>query len=187
MDAIWTYSVRGLYVPMFSFVDPRAQFRWIFGHPGSFASMLGMELFRRDTYSLMIGVFGWMGPHLPQWTRAAYWAALGLAAVLDGGKPLPLRLHAKAVALGAYLFTFAVMATFVYLSWDGVGQPRIEGIQPRYFLPIIPVLLLLPRGGPKLVSGRFSQAVVPVIAMLVAVLASGCTWWTLVQRYYHLS
>ena len=146
--------------------------------------MLGKEICRRETYALMIGVFGWMGPHLPQWIRATYWAALGLAAVLDGGQPLSLGLRAKAVALGVYVFTFAVMTTCVYLSWDRVGQPRIEGIQPRYLLPTIPLLLLLPRGGPKLVSSQFAQAVVPVIAMLIPVLAAGATWWTLVKRYY---
>ena len=92
----------------------------------------------------MIGVFGWLGPPLPHWIRDTYWAALGLTAVLDGGKPLPLNLRAKAVAWAAYLFTFAVMATFVYLSWEAVGCQSIEGIQSRYFLPIIPLLLLLP-------------------------------------------
>ena len=61
--------------------------------------MVGKGICRLDDYSLMIGVFGWLGPHLPQWIRETYWAALGLAAVLDGGKPLPLGLCAKAVAL----------------------------------------------------------------------------------------
>ena len=76
------------------------------------------------------------------------------------------------------------MVTFVYLSWERVGSKDIEGIQPRYFLPIIPLLLLLPRGGAKLASSRFSRAVVPMSRCRLHVFAAGVTWWTLVKRYY---
>ena len=184
ISAAWTYSCRGLYVPALWFVDPQAQFHWILKHPWSYASVVGKALYKWDDYSLMIGVFGWLGPHLLHWIRDTYWVALGLTAVLDGGKPLPLGFRAKAVAFGTYAFTFAVMATFVYLSWEKVGFTSIGGIQPRYFLPIVPLVLLLPRGGANLAGSRFSRAVVPIVAMSVAVLAAGPTCWTLVKRYY---
>ncbi len=146
--------------------------------------MVGKAMYQLNDYSLMIGLFGWLGPHLPPWIRGTYWAALGITAVLDGGKPLPLSLRARAVALGVYAFTFTVMATFIYLSWEQVGIKSIRGIQPRYFLPIVPLLLLLPRGGAKLASSRFSRAVVPVVAISVINAAAGVTWWTLIERYY---
>ncbi len=184
IDAAWTYSLRGLYVPMRSCVDPQAQLRWIFGHPWSYTAAMFKAIYHLDSYSLMIGVFGWMGPHLPPWIRQTYWAALGITALLDGGKPLPLSFRAKVVAFGVYVFTASAMATFVYLSWECVGVKSIRGIQPRYFLPIVPLLLLLPRGGAKLASSRFALAVVPVIAMSITVLAAGATWWTLIKRYY---
>jgi uncharacterized membrane protein len=184
ISAAWTYSLRGLYVPALSFVDPRAQFHWILGHPWSYASVVGKALYRLDDYSFMIGVFGWLGPHLPQWIRDTYWAAMGLAAVLDGGKPLTLSVRARAIAFGTYVLTAAVMATLVYLSWEQVGIKSIGGIQPRYFLPIVPLLLLLPRGGAKLAGSRFSRIVVPIVAMSVISIAAGVTWWTLVKRYY---
>ncbi|MGO9108299.1 MAG: DUF2142 domain-containing protein [Thermoguttaceae bacterium] len=184
IGAAWTYSLRGLYVPLFSYVDPQAQLRWILNHPWNYMVVMFEAICRLDDYSFMIGAFGWLGPHLPQWIRQTYWAALGLTAVLDGGKPLPLSLRARAVALGAYVSTFAVMATFVYLSWERVGLQAIEGIQPRYFLPIIPLVLLLPRGGAKLASSRFSRAIVPIVAMSVMSIATAVTLWTLVKRYY---
>ncbi len=184
IDAAWMYSLRGLYVPMLPARDPPAQLRWILGHPGSYTSVVFKAMYELNDYSLMIGMFGWLGVRLHQWIRNTYWAALGLTAVLDGGRPLPLSFHARAVAFGTYLFTYAVMATFVYLSWEEVGIKSIGGIQPRYLLPIIPLLLLLPRAGAKLVSSRFARAVVPVVAMSVTVLAAGVTWWTLLKRYY---
>ncbi len=182
IDAAWTYSLRELYVPMYSYVNPQGQFHWILHHPWSYMATMFKAIYRLETYSHVIGVFGWMGKHLPLWICGTYWAALGFTAVLDGGRPLPLSVRAKAIALGVYLFTAAMMVTLVYLSWEREGSKGTEGIQPRYFLPIVPLLLLLPRGGAKLVSSRFSRIVVPVIAMLTTVLATGATWWTL--RYY---
>jgi uncharacterized membrane protein len=183
VNAAWMYSLRGLYVPALPFVDPSAQFRWILGHPGSYAKVMLMAMCKPRVYMLMIGVFGWLGPHLPHVMCAVYWAALGLTAVLDGGKPLPLNVRAKAVALGAYIFTAAVMVTFVYLSWERVGMDNMGGIQPRYFLPIIPLALLLLRGSAELAGSRFARAVVPMVAMSMMSITAGATWWTLVRRY----
>jgi len=184
VDAAWTYSLRGLYVPILPFVDPQAQLQWVLDHPWNYAVMVFTAICQVDNYSYMIGLFGWLGLHLPHWIRETYWAALGLTALLDGGQPLPLGLRAKAVALGTYVFTFTVMATFIYLSWERVGLQNIEGIQSRYLLPILPLLLLLPHGSAKLASSWFSRAVVPVIAMLITVLAAGCTWWQFVKTYF---
>ena len=47
----------------------------------------------------MIGVFGGWDRTCRNGFATSYWAALGLAAVLDGGKPLWLGLRAKAVSL----------------------------------------------------------------------------------------
>jgi uncharacterized membrane protein len=184
VDVAWMYSLRGLYVPMRADIDPAAQLRWMWDHPWSYASGLGKALYRLETYGRLIGYFGWAKVSLPKWICWSYWAALGTTAVLDAGKPPSLGLAVKTAALATYVFTAAVVATFLHLSWDAVGTKGVPGMQPRYFLPIIPLLLLPLRGGPKWVSSRFAQAVLPVAAISIAALAAGCTWWTLVRRYY---
>jgi uncharacterized membrane protein len=189
IDAAWTYSLRGLYVPMLPrtehvYVDPPAQVGWILAHPGTYAVMLLKAVYGNIDCLSMVGTFGWLEAHLPHWTRVAYWIVLGTTAVLDGGNPLPLNLRARVVAAITYLFTFAVMSTFVYLSWTSVGAPSIDGTQPRYFLPIVPLLLLLPRGGARLAASRFSRAVVPVAAMSMTIVAAAVTWCTMVKNYY---
>ena len=98
--------------------------------------------------------------------------------------PATLGLPDKAVALAVYIFTIVVMATFVHLSWEPVGAKTLDGIQPRYFLPILPLLLLLPRGGERLTSSRWSRTIVPAAAIVVTILAAACTAWTLWVRYY---
>jgi uncharacterized membrane protein len=142
------------------------------------------SIYRLESHGRMIGVFGWLGPQLPGWVCGVYWAAMGVVAVLDGGRPVNLSLGNKVVALGAYVFTAAVMATMVYLCWEAVGSKSMEGLQPRYFLPLLPLLLLLVRGGAKLAGSRFSRAAVPRIAIAASSIGAGATWWTLVARYY---
>jgi uncharacterized membrane protein len=184
IDAAWTYSLRGLYAPMLPYVDPPAQLRWLLGHPWTYAAMLLKAVYSDSDCLSMVGTFGWLGARLPHWTRLAYWIVVCATAVLDGGNPLPLNLRARAVAAITYLFTFAVMSTFVYLSWTSVGSPSIEGTQPRYFLPIVPLLLLLPRGGARLAASRFSRGVVPVAAMSMTIVAAVVTCCTMVKNYY---
>lgn len=57
-----------------------------------------------------------------------------------------LKLHQpkyKLVLAGLYLvITLAIMGA-MYLSFTPVGSSSIEGVQPRYFLPILPLFLLL--------------------------------------------
>jgi uncharacterized membrane protein len=184
IELAWMSSLGGLYVPILPFVDPAAQLRWIAGHPYDYTVNVIQAMGRWDIHSFMIGAFGWLGPRLPQWIRETYWAALGVTAVVDGGSPQRLGFRTRAVVLVIYVVSFAVMATFVYLSWERVGIKSIGGIQPRYLLPLVPLLLLLPRGAEKLTSSRFSQVTVPCIAMLVTITAAGTTGWTLLKRYY---
>jgi uncharacterized membrane protein len=184
IEAAWAWSLRGLYVPIRPFVDPPAQFRSILNNPWSYTATLFKAIFKKGSHSAMIGLFGWLGPHLPHWIRHTYWAALGLTAFLDGGKPLRLDIRTKVVACGIYVFTAAGMATLVYLSWEQVGNKNIDGMQPRYFLPILPLLLLPFRGSAKLASSQFSRTVVPIIAMAVVILAAIATWFVLAKRYY---
>jgi uncharacterized membrane protein len=141
-------------------------------------------IWKQEDHSLMIGFFGWLGPRLPRWIRITYWAALGLTAVLDGGKRIELGLRAKAVLFGVYVITAAAMVTMIYLSWERVGMTSIGGMQPRYFLPILPLVLLPLRGDAAIASSQLSRTAVPIIAMAVITLAAGATWWTMVMRYY---
>jgi uncharacterized membrane protein len=184
IEAAWAFSLRGLYVPMLPWVDPPAQFRSILGDPWSYLATLCKAIYKLQNHSQMIGQFGWVGESLPAFFRHTYWIALVVTAVLDGGKPLAFGTRAKAIAFGTYLFTAAGVATMVYLSWERIGIKSIDGIQPRYWLPILPPLLLPLRGGPKLVSSRFSQTAVPIIAITAVLLATAATWWTLWMRYY---
>ncbi len=180
----WAYSVRFLYVPIRPFVNPLQQIDWIRANPLSYTVAMIKAIYHVETYETMIGYFGWLGARISPPTCLVYWVALFATAILDGGKPLPLGTRLRAAVLAIYAITAAVVTTLIYLSWERVGTKSIEGIQPRYFLPMLPLLLVPLRGGAKLVSGRFSRVAVPICAILVAVFAAAVTWRTLMLRYY---
>ena len=52
--------------------------------------------------------------------------------------PTPFRLQLLAVSLAAMLAIFAI----AYTNWNAYLAPRIDALPPRYFLPLIPPLLL---------------------------------------------
>ena len=184
IEAAWAYSLRNLYVPIKPYVDPAAQARWIVTHPGAYVSVMFKEMWKFEHHSLMVGVFGWLGRPFWRWMLNTYWIALAATAVLDGGRRFSLNLRTRLIVFGTYVASAAIMETFVYLSWEHVGQKNIEGVQPRYLVPIVPLLLLTIRGGQALAASRFSRIVVPRAAMAASALAVLATWWIFYKRYY---
>lgn len=88
----------------------------------------------------------------------------------------------RAVALLACAATTLGVLFCVYTWWTPIGAPRVDGIQGRYFLPILP-LLLLPLADPAIrvyVEPRLLTALTAAVsasAFLVAVAACLQRYW----------
>lgn len=90
----------------------------------------------------MVGILGWLDTPM---LKATYWAAaillLGamLSDALRPGGPVP-------VARTAFGLTFVAYAVgtmlLLWVSWTPVGSTFIEGVQGRYFLPLLPAVSL---------------------------------------------
>lgn len=91
-----------------------------------------------------IGVLGWLNLVLPKWAYQSACAAIGLAILAAGAdernrqRPLA-HLGVLAILLGVTGAMFAAN----YLSWTPVGADRVEGMQGRYVLPLLPLLALV--------------------------------------------
>jgi hypothetical protein len=92
-----------------------------------------------------IGVLGHLSIRLPRLLYALWSAAIisGIAALAGGSPPSGNRwFSAPAAAIGA-LASIELIFVALYLSWTPVGMARIDGIQGRYFIPLLPMLLFL--------------------------------------------
>jgi uncharacterized membrane protein len=176
---VWSCAVRGIFVPFQPFVDPPAQARWVAAHPVTFIGMILNVLYDTNRYQHMIGFFEVTGPLWWKLTRIMYWVVILLAAVLDGGKQLALPVKTRLIVAATFIATIAMMETAVYLSADAVGGTEIEGIQPRYFLPVVMLLLVPIRGRLQDIAGTFARRLVPPAAIAITLVAVPITWFAL--------
>ena len=97
-----------------------------------------------------VGVLGWLDTPLPN----PYYALAGLvllaafAASRGPGTLVGLR---RLAAVGLVAAVVGIVFALQYLSWSPIGSRTIDGVQGRYFLPLVPFLgLVLPRGGTRM-------------------------------------
>jgi hypothetical protein len=164
----------------FAAVDPVAQLQVLRADPTRAITVVAQTLFEQERlWRQMIGVLGWLFILLPMWLYALWTVALPfvvLALFFEAGLgPRP----ALAGLLGVALSAWAVMLA-QYLGWTEVGATVIDGLQGRYFLPLLPFFAVaLPCVRPlrlpglaaiPLIAGALGAATVPATVALASYL-----------------
>ena len=181
----WALSVRGLCLPLRPCVNVKAQACWMLANPLSYLKIMAAKIADPYLYLGIIGILGWGTVLLMPIIYKIYWIALLGTAVLDGSPDdVPLPMRARGISVGVHLLVTAAIATLTYLTWQAVGEDLIHGVQSRYIVPLVPLLLLPLRGGAELASSRFSRWLVPAVAIVVVMIGMGATWQAVIARYY---
>lgn len=154
----------------------------LFGLP--YQTMLHSELIWAREF---VGVLGTLDLPLPQWLYSLWWwalAALGLAQfVRDRREPAAWPGWLSLLGLLLILASLVALLDGQYLSWTHVGAKRVEGVQGRYFIPLIPLLALaLPKLALPL--GAKLRAVLQAPLALAAAAALLTVPTLLVTAYY---
>ncbi len=170
-------------------------FRVLLAKPSRFLH-LPIAFFQQTGWFLIrqgIGWLGWLSVKLAHWAYAGWIVALGCAAasVVLGTEHQAIRwrpLDALFILVLIVITAFAVTLA-IYLSWDPVGQTYIIGPQGRYFLLLIPFLMLaLPRAGGWLErrkgAARSAEALLALPAIAMTLIDLGYLPWLIVQRFY---
>jgi Predicted membrane protein (DUF2142) len=166
--------------PLFPGADLAGQLRHALEHPLAFlAAAGGTSLALLPAW--LEGVVGNLGHFDVEIPVAA--TALGLAAVVASAalerRALPL--PARGILLASFFATALAVLAMAYLGWTPVGSDKIQGVQGRYFLPMLPFALAAVPGVPAAAQRALRIA---VVAALVAVLAISAA--EMVQTYYAL-
>lgn len=118
------------------------QFAVIAQDPAGYLRILAASMAERSpVYALQIvGRFGWNAILLPLLAYPLAALMLGAAILSGSGMRFPLaqRLWWLAVAAGIVL----LIETAMYLTGTPLGADYIQGTQGRYFLPVLPLILL---------------------------------------------
>jgi uncharacterized membrane protein len=129
-------------------VDPAQQLRCVLDDPLRFANVFANDLRANGVFYLdeTIGRLGIMDVKLPMPLIVAEWLLLSLVGFSCGVRwTLPSRLIAIAVCAA----TIVGIALAQYLVWSIICGETIDGIQGRYFLPLLPLLLFLLAAKPR--------------------------------------
>jgi hypothetical protein len=107
--------------------------------------------------------------------------ALGLAAVAASAtlERSPLRPAARLWLLAAFAATTLAVLGMAYLGWTPVGARVIQGVQGRYFLPLVPFALAVLPAVPAFLRRGLAGAVVAALAVVLGVSALA-----MVRTYY---
>ena len=144
-----------------------AQLRLLAHDPGRIVPVAWdtLEAHGVDYLHQIAGVLGWLTLPIPTWL----WLACGAAALAATAFSTERRVAFPPgeIMLASLALILASGAVFgaLYLNWTPVGAARVEGVQGRYFLPILAFIpAVLPR---RTLSPRRASAALAVLAALL--------------------
>ncbi len=164
-------------------VYPDGQMARILADPLAYAVVLLRTLFATKLApAALLGFIGVFGPpvEMPLSFHILVLAGLFLVLAGEGGalRPPPA---ARWLALGAFCAGFVLVLTLLYVQWNGLGAPVVEGFQGRYLYPLAaPLLIFLPRRKPTAYFGLDAPQwanVLGIVAVFGTVLVTWTTYW----------
>ncbi|MDR3706180.1 MAG: DUF2142 domain-containing protein [Paludibacteraceae bacterium] len=140
---IWSFLTKKIYIPIWPYVDLHKQVYHILTHPLAYLSAITSDK-TLNMYLLhsVVGNLGWLDTHIPDFLLNIYIWLVILYALFEK-KKVTVMLYQKAIILLVTVFSFLLVITMIYMSWNKVGADSIDGLQGRYFIPIIPLFLVL--------------------------------------------
>ncbi len=163
-------------------VDAGQQLKVIIKHPFYYLKVLWRTYFTfysNPIYIGFIGVLGWLDTSLPIWLTFAWFAVLfksmGSWSPKDKSK---LTKWQVTLFLTIPILLIGMLTTALYLTWSPVKIGVVQGLQGRYFIPILAILL------PVLVIKRAEPSIrVRGYLMIGAFLLQISTILVLIARY----
>ncbi len=176
----------------YGIIDISQQKAYILENPWTFIALVYSDFFNgitnKDYLTTAVGIYlGWGGG--AKLNQLIIFGILGvtlLSALCDKPFSFP---HQRALKMGSLLLFFigvGLISFTLYLSWNSVASPQIEGVHGRYFIPLLP-LLLWPLCGlwyPLIRRYPYATKILPLLTILAAPLWLLYAWFIVYQRYY---
>ncbi len=143
--------------------DAAGQLAYILSHPLGFGSTFFHDIANHGILYLRewAAVYGYGAARVPPVTYALFGVAL-LAAWLFAPSQRPIQARARALLILTGVVGCFFMILVIYLTLNPVGSSTIIELQGRYFIPIMPALLLGLAPGRKFFS-RLADWAAPVV------------------------
>jgi uncharacterized membrane protein len=126
-------------------IDPGAQVKFILTNPVEYLGILTSTLKTSGNLYMvsLIGLFGWIDTQIPDMLAYINLIFLILLAMLLPAGRISLSLKQKSVLMAAFLISFILIETALYLYCNPVASSHIIAVQGRYFIAVVPLLLMV--------------------------------------------
>lgn len=164
-------------------LQPDQQLVYMLQHPLGFMKTIVLTHFAGagDTnIREIVGVFGWLDAPMPFWAVLLY---IGCLAVAVGFAYREQRIprFQRWVMAGLALAVVLAIDFLLYMYWNAVGAPVIMGIQGRYYLMVLPLVMLALVGSYAISFKRISGHLVVLGGLAVVWMAA---LLTITLRFY---
>lgn len=138
--------------------DTTRQLQYILQHPFEYLKVLfetyvysgangSGVMFQEFFFGSFVGYFSWLSYKLPMSSILLAYSALFIALFYREPTKLLKKYENNKALIITYVATFFLsliaIASALYLTWTTVGGDHVDGIQGRYFIPLVPLLIPL--------------------------------------------
>lgn len=138
----WYAFAHGTFSPLQPDADPGRQLSLVLHRPDVFIEYVQRTLTQltHDWIISGIGFFGWLRVGFPNWYYIWVVVTLGIVALIEHHRTDRLRWTQRTVLIGTFIVSAAIIILSQYIMWGTTDMLLIEGVQGRYFLPLVPLL-----------------------------------------------
>lgn len=122
-------------------VNVSAQIQYVLANPVRYLLTAAIDGYYNAFYLDASGVFGWMDASCILTNLLVPMLFVLLAALYADDNRLQKKLDPWVCAVVS-LLVYGLVVTGFYCTWSTLGSTSILGVQPRYFLPVVPCLML---------------------------------------------
>lgn len=129
-----------------------------------------------------VGKLGWLDVWLGTPFLAVYLAVLLALLLLDAGRDVDVRPWERIVPAALTLATMVLISASQYAIWTPYGASYIDGLQGRYYIPLVPVAVWVFHS--RRLAGRVPPGRLGAALAGFSLVSFVVTMWALVERYY---
>ncbi|OGO38382.1 MAG: hypothetical protein A2W35_04015 [Chloroflexi bacterium RBG_16_57_11] len=130
-----------------------------------------------------IGWFGWLTAPMPDFVYFLFLIGLSLAILGDMQNRFALTKGQKIIFLSVFLLYIVGMMISMYIYWTPPANSIIEGVQGRYFIPIVPLLLYHAASLRRPEWGRLDRLFTGSVSVIVPVVLA-FSFQTIYLKYF---
>jgi uncharacterized membrane protein len=180
----WTWLGRHLFVPnrVGAGVSPHGQLVYLLKYPGQIFNVLSKTYYSYFAFYLdsWVGVLGWLDTRLPDYFYTIFEGIVLAVALVDMQVQYQFKISQRLLIAATFLAGVGFILGTSYIFFTPIGKGRILGVQGRYFIPLMPLFLLLLYNHRL----RLPRAILVGVVTLFALLVLALTTQVLIIRYY---